>query len=128
MVCSGVGNVADLVPFSWSDFQHDFQQHDNYHRNRRSHKLMYCSATIVLTLALTRLTAAPNITNRALVDPDTPSSAYTKVGIDDAELELVFSDEFNVEGGSSLLLLAVISTDRKLLRVPGRTFYVNEDP
>mgnify|MGYP001574174683 CR=1 FL=1 len=89
---------------------------------------MYRSATIVLTLALTRLTAAPNITNRALVDPDTPSSAYTKVGIDDAELELVFSDEFNVEGGSSLLLLAVISTDRKLLRVPGRTFYVNEDP
>jgi hypothetical protein len=42
-----------------------------------------------------------------VIDPDTPSSAYKKTGIDDAELELVFSDEFNTDG---------------------RTFSVGEDP
>ncbi|KAK4703818.1 beta-glucan synthesis-associated protein KRE6, partial [Phenoliferia sp. Uapishka_3] len=50
---------------------------------------------------------APNISNRAVIDPDTPTSAYTKTGIDNAKLKLVFSDEFNVEG---------------------RTFYTGEDP
>lgn len=41
---------------------------------------------------------APNITNRGLIDPDTPTSAYTKTGVDDVELKLVFSDEFNTDG------------------------------
>lgn len=41
---------------------------------------------------------APNITNRGLIDPDTPASAYTKTGVDDVELKLVFSDEFNTDG------------------------------
>ncbi|KAL8276891.1 hypothetical protein RQP46_010719 [Phenoliferia psychrophenolica] len=50
---------------------------------------------------------APNISTRALIDPDTPTSAYTKTGIDNAALELVFSDEFNVDN---------------------RTFYTGEDP
>ncbi|KAM0751136.1 beta-glucan synthesis-associated [Meredithblackwellia eburnea MCA 4105] len=50
---------------------------------------------------------APNISNRALIDPDTPTSAYTKTGVDGDTLQLVFSDEFNVAG---------------------RTFYVDEDP
>jgi hypothetical protein len=50
---------------------------------------------------------APNITNRGLIDPDTPSSAYTMMGVDGVEMELVFSDEFNVAG---------------------RTFYPGEDP
>ena len=45
----------------------------------------------------------------SLIDPDTPQSAYTKPGIRNPseELQLVFSDEFNVEG---------------------RTFYPGDDP
>ncbi|KAG8807456.1 hypothetical protein FRC18_005555, partial [Serendipita sp. 400] len=45
----------------------------------------------------------------ALIDPDTPQSAYTKQGIQDSgvELQLVFSDEFNKDG---------------------RTFYPGDDP
>lgn len=37
-----------------------------------------------------------------LIDPDTPQDAYTKAGLDDPNetLELIFSDEFNVEGRS----------------------------
>jgi hypothetical protein len=41
---------------------------------------------------------APNMSTRALVDPDTPMSAYTKMGVDGVEPTLVFSDEFKVEG------------------------------
>lgn len=41
---------------------------------------------------------APPISTRALIDIDTPTSAYTMTGVDGAELELVFSDEFNVDG------------------------------
>lgn len=36
----------------------------------------------------------------SLIDPDTPSEFLTKVGVDGEELQLVFSDEFNVEGRS----------------------------
>lgn len=34
----------------------------------------------------------------ALIDPDTPKSAYERTGYDGEEYELVFSDEFNVDG------------------------------
>lgn len=33
-----------------------------------------------------------------LIDPDTPQSARTRTGFDGLDYELVFSDEFNVEG------------------------------
>ena len=38
----------------------------------------------------------------SLIDPDTPQDAYTRFGVDDPnqEFDLVFSDEFNVEGRS----------------------------
>ncbi|KAL8277275.1 hypothetical protein RQP46_010344 [Phenoliferia psychrophenolica] len=66
------------------------------------------AAVVLLVLGIVGVFAdAPNISSRGVIDPDTPSSAYTKVGIDDSELELVFSDEFNTDG---------------------RTFYVGEDP
>lgn len=42
-----------------------------------------------------------------LVDPDTPDSAKTRTGFDGEDYELVFSDEFNVDG---------------------RTFYPGDDP
>jgi len=42
-----------------------------------------------------------------LIDPDTPSSAYTKTSNDGDTLKLVFSDEFNTDG---------------------RTFYKGDDP
>lgn len=42
-----------------------------------------------------------------LIDPDTPSSVYTRTGFDGEEWTLVFSDEFNVDG---------------------RTFYEGDDP
>ncbi|KAM0752937.1 glycoside hydrolase family 16 protein [Meredithblackwellia eburnea MCA 4105] len=42
-----------------------------------------------------------------MIDPDTPKSAYTKKGGEADTLQLVFSDEFNVDG---------------------RTFYTGEDP
>ncbi|KAF8073872.1 glycoside hydrolase family 16 protein [Lyophyllum atratum] len=42
-----------------------------------------------------------------LVDPDTPSSAYTRTGSDGKKYNLVYSDEFNVDG---------------------RTFYPGDDP
>ncbi|KAJ7863864.1 glycoside hydrolase family 16 protein [Mycena leptocephala] len=42
-----------------------------------------------------------------LIDPDTPASAYTYTGDDGKTLDLVFSDEFNVDG---------------------RTFYPGDDP
>jgi hypothetical protein len=42
-----------------------------------------------------------------LVDPDTPQSVRTRTGFDGEEYELVFSDEFNVDG---------------------RTFYPGDDP
>lgn len=47
--------------------------------------------------------------NWGLIDRDTPASVYTKPSIHDSkvEMQLVFSDEFNV---------------------PGRTFYPGEDP
>ncbi|KAG2004925.1 beta-glucan synthesis-associated protein KRE6 [Coprinopsis cinerea AmutBmut pab1-1] len=35
-----------------------------------------------------------------LIDPDTPHSARTRIGFDGHEYELVFSDEFNVDGRS----------------------------
>ena len=44
---------------------------------------------------------------RGLIDPDTPKDVYTRTGFDGKEYELVFSDEFNVDG---------------------RTFYPGEDP
>ncbi|KAL8280352.1 hypothetical protein RQP46_007269 [Phenoliferia psychrophenolica] len=50
---------------------------------------------------------APIISTRALVDPDTPNSALSKMGVNGEMMQLVFSDEFNV---------------------PGRTFYPGEDP
>jgi beta-glucanase (GH16 family) len=38
---------------------------------------------------------------RGLIDPDTPQNAYTKASpTDGTELNLIFSDEFNVEGRS----------------------------
>ncbi|KAF7364752.1 Glycoside hydrolase family 16 protein [Mycena venus] len=43
----------------------------------------------------------------SLIDPDTPTSAYTYTGTDGKKYDLVFSDEFNVEG---------------------RTFYPGDDP
>lgn len=44
----------------------------------------------------------------ALVDPDTPQEAWSKTSMEDGtEMELVFSDEFNL---------------------PGRTFYPGDDP
>lgn len=43
----------------------------------------------------------------SLIDPDTPASAYTYTGADGMKYDLVFSDEFNVEG---------------------RTFYPGDDP
>jgi beta-glucan synthesis-associated protein KRE6 len=33
-----------------------------------------------------------------LIDPDTPKSAKTRTGFDGQEYDLVFSDEFNVDG------------------------------
>lgn len=46
--------------------------------------------------------------NWGLVDLDTPKEAYTKTSLDDgSDLQLIFSDEFNVEG---------------------RTFYPGDDP
>lgn len=42
-----------------------------------------------------------------LIDSDTPDSAKTRTGFDGEDYELVFSDEFNVEG---------------------RTFYAGDDP
>ncbi|PLW30291.1 hypothetical protein PCANC_14021 [Puccinia coronata f. sp. avenae] len=42
---------------------------------------------------------APTIPSfRELIDPDTPRSAKSRVGADGEEYELVFSDEFNVDG------------------------------
>lgn len=42
---------------------------------------------------------APTIpSSRELVDPDTPREAKSRVGADGEEYELVFSDEFNVDG------------------------------
>jgi len=40
--------------------------------------------------------------NWGLIDPDTPQSAYTKKSYADSttELQLIFSDEFNVDGRS----------------------------
>jgi beta-glucanase (GH16 family) len=35
-----------------------------------------------------------------LIDPDTPRSAHTRTGFDGQDYELVFSDEFNVDGRS----------------------------
>ncbi|TFK87206.1 glycoside hydrolase family 16 protein [Polyporus arcularius HHB13444] len=54
--------------------------------------------------------AAPPVeafTMPQLVDPDTPDSAKTRTGFDGEQYELVFSDEFNVDG---------------------RTFYPGDDP
>ncbi|PAV24064.1 beta-glucan synthesis-associated [Pyrrhoderma noxium] len=49
-----------------------------------------------------------DIGNYGLIDKDTPQEVYTKTGWEDgSEMELVFSDEFNVEG---------------------RTFYPGDDP
>jgi beta-glucan synthesis-associated protein KRE6 len=47
--------------------------------------------------------------NRGLIDPDTPSDAYTITSFHDGstEFQLVFSDEFNIDG---------------------RTFYPGDDP
>ncbi|ORY69175.1 beta-glucan synthesis-associated [Leucosporidium creatinivorum] len=43
------------------------------------------------------LANAPNITSRySPIDPDTPTSAYTKEGVD-GTMQLVFSDEFNTD-------------------------------
>ncbi|BGP42589.1 hypothetical protein JCM10449v2_006601 [Rhodotorula kratochvilovae] len=53
-------------------------------------------------------TSAPNITRKTgPIDPDTPESAYRKMGADGTMLELVFSDEFET---------------------PGRLFYPGMDP
>lgn len=41
---------------------------------------------------------APLISNRSLIDPDTPRSAFTKEDYMGNEMKLVFSDEFNVDG------------------------------
>jgi len=51
----------------------------------------------------------PDITgNFALIDKDTPDSALTRTSLEDgSEWDLVFSDEFNVDG---------------------RTFYAGDDP
>lgn len=37
-------------------------------------------------------------TYRGLIDPDTPQDALTRTGFDGKEYQLVFSDEFNVDG------------------------------
>lgn len=57
---------------------------------------------------------APNITNRAPIDPDTPTSAYSKTGIDNAELELVFSDEFNIDGESNSKFMDTPNSDVRI--------------
>ncbi|MCJ1433135.1 hypothetical protein MMC27_002494 [Xylographa pallens] len=51
----------------------------------------------------------PLLTNvrAGLIDKDTPKSAYTKTSVDGSQMQLVFSDEFNVDG---------------------RTFYPGDDP
>ncbi|KZT33957.1 glycoside hydrolase family 16 protein [Sistotremastrum suecicum HHB10207 ss-3] len=50
----------------------------------------------------------PDLPNMpALIDPDTPSTAFTRTGFDGQAYELVFSDEFNT---------------------PNRTFYPGDDP
>lgn len=50
----------------------------------------------------------PDMTgNWGLIDIETPQDAYTKTGYDGSEMDLVFSDEFNV---------------------PNRTFYPGDDP
>lgn len=49
----------------------------------------------------------PDLNIPSLIDPDTPSSAYTRTGNDGKKYNLVFSDEFETEG---------------------RTFYPGEDP
>jgi beta-glucan synthesis-associated protein KRE6 len=50
----------------------------------------------------------PSMGNWALIDIETPTSAYTRSGwTDETEMELVFSDEFNTDG---------------------RTFYPGDDP
>lgn len=40
----------------------------------------------------------PNLPS--LIDPQTPTEALTRTGFDGEEYELVFSDEFNVDGRS----------------------------
>lgn len=42
----------------------------------------------------------PNMIRTELIDKDTPDSARTRTGFDGAQYNLVFSDEFNVEGRS----------------------------
>ncbi|KAJ7140118.1 glycoside hydrolase family 16 protein [Mycena filopes] len=50
----------------------------------------------------------PQLTNfPSLIDPDTPQSAYSYTGFDGQKYDLVFSDEFNIDG---------------------RTFYPGDDP
>ncbi|GAA5825836.1 hypothetical protein JCM11251_000020 [Rhodosporidiobolus azoricus] len=42
---------------------------------------------------------APYISNRWIIDPDTPKAAYTKSSVDGtSKMQLVFSDEFETEG------------------------------
>lgn len=40
----------------------------------------------------------PEVRTPSMIDPDTPDSAYTKVGYDGETWDLAFSDEFNAEG------------------------------
>jgi hypothetical protein len=40
----------------------------------------------------------PDVGLPTLIDPDTPQSAYTKVGYDGETWDLAFSDEFNADG------------------------------
>lgn len=56
-------------------------------------------STHPLPLLLTKQNQQPNIPGfRGLIDPDTPKAAKTRRGFDGQEYELVFSDEFNLEG------------------------------
>jgi hypothetical protein len=65
------------------------------------------SATPGYNLGGVNATGQAATVGRELVDPDTPSNAYTRTGFDGNTWNLVFSDEFEVDG---------------------RTFYPGDDP
>ena len=75
----------------------------------RLQHLVHLSAVRLFFLIRSMNIQVPDIPgHRGLIDVDTPQEAYTKTGWRNGEtLELVFSDEFNVDG---------------------RTFYPGDDP
>ena len=70
-------------------------------------KIQSCESQVYPFGALRPELTASRFGMPQLVDPDTPDSAKTRTGFDGEEYELVFSDEFNVDG---------------------RTFYPGDDP